>query len=115
MPRPAASKTRSWRRKILLACGPVSALVYIGWHEVAALQWEGYNRISNAISELHLTGASSKWMLDPWEGLVYNALLIAIGLAVALWRRPANRDRGGAAEDRTRPYALSAPDPKAVH
>jgi hypothetical protein len=58
--------------------------VYVGWHEMAALQWEDYSRISNAISELHLTGAPSKWMLDPWEGLVYNALLIAFGIGV--WR-----------------------------
>jgi hypothetical protein len=58
--------------------------VYIGWHELAALQWEGYSRISNAISELHLTGAPSKWTLDPWEGLVYNALVIAFGIGV--WR-----------------------------
>ena len=71
-------------RRVFLACGPLSALVYIGWHELAALQWEGYSRISNAISELHLTGAPSKWMLDPWEGLVYNALVIAFGIGV--WR-----------------------------
>ena len=76
--------TGDWLRKVLLACGPLSALVYIGWHELAALQWESYSRISKAISELHLTGASSKWMLDPWEGLVYNALLIAFGIGV--WR-----------------------------
>jgi hypothetical protein len=56
-------------RKVLLACGPLSALVYIVWHELAALQWEGYSRISNAISELSLTGSPSKWILEPWEGL----------------------------------------------
>ena len=83
-PPPEPTKTRDWLGKILLACGPLSALVYIGWHELAAMQWEGYSRISNAISELHLTGAPSKWMLDPWEGLVYNALLIAFGIGV--WR-----------------------------
>jgi len=71
-------------RKVFLACGPLSALVYIGWHELAALQWEGYSRTSNGISQLHLTGAPSKWMLDPWQGLVYNALLIAFGIGV--WR-----------------------------
>ena len=76
--------TGDWLRKVLLACGPLSALVYIGWHELAALQWEGYSRISNAISEMHLTGAPPKWMLDPWEGLVYNALVIAFGIGV--WR-----------------------------
>jgi glycerol-3-phosphate acyltransferase PlsY len=82
--------TRDWLRKVLLACGPLSALVYIGWHELAALQWEGYSRISNAISELHLTGARSRWMLDPWQGLVYNALVIAFGIGV---RRSAHASR----------------------
>jgi hypothetical protein len=57
-------------------------VVYVGWHEFAALQWDGYSRVSNAISELHLTGAPSKWLLDPWEGLVYSALVIAFGIGV---------------------------------
>jgi hypothetical protein len=89
-------------RKVLLAYGPLSALVYIG-HELAALQWEGCGRIYNAISELYLTGEPSRWMLEPWEGLVHNALVIALGaasgdrptaaeryarsVAVGLWRR----------------------------
>jgi hypothetical protein len=79
-----SSKTRERLRRVLLACGPLSALVYIGWHELAALQWDGYNRISNAISELHLTGAPSKSLLDPWEGLVYIALLTAFGVGIWL-------------------------------
>jgi len=36
----------------------LAALEDIGWHELAALRWEGYSRISNAISELHFTGTS---------------------------------------------------------
>ncbi|HEX6760810.1 MAG TPA: DUF998 domain-containing protein [Propionibacteriaceae bacterium] len=71
-------------RKALLACGALSGLVYIGWHEIAALQWEGYSRVSNAISELELSGSPSKWVLDPWHGIVYNALVIAFGIGV--WR-----------------------------
>jgi hypothetical protein len=67
-----------WVRKALLACGALSGLVYIGWNELAALQWEGYSRVSNAISELHL------WLLGPWQGIVYNALLVAFGIGV--WR-----------------------------
>jgi hypothetical protein len=81
---PAPTAARDRLRIVMLACGPLSALVYIGWHELAAVQWEGYSRISNAISELHLTGSPSKWMLDPWEGLVYNALVVAFG--VGIWR-----------------------------
>jgi hypothetical protein len=81
---PAPAPTRDWLPAVLLACGPLSTLVYVGWHELAALQWEGYSRISNAISELHLTGSPVKWMLDPWEGLVYSAAVVAFGIAV--WR-----------------------------
>ena len=33
------SKARERVRKILLACGPLSVLTYIGWREFAALQW----------------------------------------------------------------------------
>jgi hypothetical protein len=40
------SKARERVRKILLASGPLSALTYIGWRELAALRWEGYSRIS---------------------------------------------------------------------
>lgn len=84
LPGPGPTKGRGWLQTVLLACGPLSALVYVGWHELAAMQWEGYSRISNAISELHLTGSPVKWMLDPWQGLVYNAAVIAFGIGV--WR-----------------------------
>jgi hypothetical protein len=78
------TKTGDWLRKVLLVCGPLSALVYIGWHELAALQWEGYSRISNAISELHFTGTPSKSFLDPWQGWVDSALLAAFGIGIWL-------------------------------
>jgi hypothetical protein len=78
------SKTRERIRKILLACGPLSAVAYIGWHELAALRWEGYSRISNAISELHLTGTPTKSILDPWQGWVDSTLLAAFGIGIWL-------------------------------
>jgi hypothetical protein len=78
------TKTGDRLRKVLLACGPLSALIYIGWHELAALQWEGYSRISNAISELHFTGTPSKSFLDPWQGWVDSALLAAFGIGIWL-------------------------------
>lgn len=83
-PPPSTTKTRDGLRKLLLACGPLSALVYIGWHELAALQWEGYSRISNAISELHFTGTPTKSLLDPWQGWVDSALLAAFGIGIWL-------------------------------
>ena len=84
LPRRAPTKAGDWLRKVLLVCGPLSALVYIGWHEIAALQWEGYSRISNAISELHFTGTPSKSFLDPRQGWVDSALLAAFGIGIWL-------------------------------
>jgi hypothetical protein len=78
------TRTRDRLRKVLLACGPLAALEYIGWHELAALRWEGYSRISNAISELHFTGTPSKSLLDPWQGWVDSALLAAFGIGIWL-------------------------------
>jgi Protein of unknown function (DUF998) len=78
------TKTRDRLRKVLLACGPLAALEYIGWHELAALRWEGYSRISNAISELHFTGTPTKSLLDPWQGWVDSALLAAFGIGIWL-------------------------------
>lgn len=76
-------RRRELVRKALLACGPLSVIVYVVWNEVAALQWEGYSRIANAISELGLTGAPSKAILEPM-GYVYNPLLLAFGIGVWL-------------------------------
>jgi hypothetical protein len=70
-------------RTVLLACGPASAILYIVWNELAALQWESYSRISNAISELSLTGAPSQAIMEPL-GYIYNPLLAAFGVGVWL-------------------------------
>jgi hypothetical protein len=35
------TRTRDRQRKVLLACGPLSALACMGWHELAELRWEG--------------------------------------------------------------------------
>lgn len=79
----ARPRWRELARKALLACGPASAILYVVWNEVAALQWEGYSRISNAISELSLTGAPSQAILEPM-GYIYNPLLAAFGVGVWL-------------------------------
>lgn len=74
--------SREWIRKTLLACGPLSVLVYVGWAELAALQWEDYSRVTNAISELFLSDSPSGGFLQPWEGVIFNALLIGFGIGV---------------------------------
>lgn len=77
-----SASSREKIRKALVACGPLSALTYVGWAELAALRWEDYSRTSNAISELFLTGSPSGGFLQPWEGVAYNALVIAFGIGV---------------------------------
>ena len=69
---------------MIISRGPLSVLAYIGWHELAALQWEGYSRISNAISELHLTSTPTKSILDPWQAWVDSTLLAAFGIGIWL-------------------------------
>lgn len=75
-------RRREWIRKTLLACGPLSVFVYVGWAELAALQWEDYSRVTNAISELFLSDSPSGGFLQPWESVVFNILLIAFGVGV---------------------------------
>jgi hypothetical protein len=79
---PADSGERA--RKTLVACGPLSALIYVGWAELAALQWDDYSRITNAISELSLPSAPSAGFLQPEEFIVYHVLVIAFGAGVWL-------------------------------
>src|SRR5512132_4193919 len=61
-------------RKVLLVCGSLSGLVYLGSHEPAALQRDGYSRVSNAISEL-----SHDRLTVEMDGWIYKALVIPFG------------------------------------
>jgi hypothetical protein len=76
------ANSREWIRKALVACGPLSVLVYVGWAELAALQWDSYSRISNAISELFLSDSPSGGFLQPLESVAYNTFVIAFGIGV---------------------------------
>jgi hypothetical protein len=79
---PADSGERA--RKALVVCGPLSALIYVGWAELAALQWDDYSRITNAISELSLPDAPAAGFLQPEEFIVYHVLVIAFGAGIWL-------------------------------
>jgi hypothetical protein len=70
-------------RKILLACGPVSSLLYVAMTVVAALQWPAYSSASQTISELSAIGAPTRslWVLP---GALYTTLIIAFGWGVVL-------------------------------
>jgi hypothetical protein len=68
-------------RKVLLICGIVSSLLYVAMNIVGAMQFEGYDSTSQAVSELFAIGAPSRpvWVL---LGIVYQVLVIAFGWGV---------------------------------
>ena len=68
-------------RKILLACGVVSSVLYVAITVFVAMQWEGYSSASQTISELSAIGAPTRslWVLP---AAVYTALVIAFGWGI---------------------------------
>jgi hypothetical protein len=47
-------------RKLLLLCGVLASLVYVGADIIAAMSWEGYSYIDQARSELSALGAPTR-------------------------------------------------------
>ena len=68
-------------RKVLLACGFASSLLYVAMNIIGALTYEGYSSISQTVSELSAIGAPSRPLWVPL-GIIYNLLLIAFGIGV---------------------------------
>jgi len=69
--------------KILLICGILSTVLYIGADIIAAISYEGYSYTSQAISELSAIGAPSRSFLG-LTGVVYLFLVTAFGTGVWL-------------------------------
>ena len=76
-------------RKVLLACGILAALLYVGSDILAAMLWEGYSYTSRSVSELRAIGAPTRSLLVPIL-FIYAVLEIAFGLGV---REAAGRKR----------------------
>lgn len=82
--RPAAPTVRSREtvRKVLLACGVLYSLLYVVANDViAATLYEGYSRMSQAISELSATAAPTKPFLTALLP-IFSGLMIAFGIGV---------------------------------
>jgi uncharacterized protein DUF998 len=78
-------------RKVLLACGMLASLVYVGVDVLAAIRYPEYHSFtSRAISELMASGAPTEQLVDPFF-LLYDALMMAFGVGV--WMS-ADRKRG---------------------
>jgi hypothetical protein len=75
-----SAKGSLWRvRKVLLACGIASSLLYGA--AIWVIRYDGYNPISQTVSELSAWGVSTRplWMV---LGTLYDALIIAFALGV---------------------------------
>ncbi len=83
-------------RKVLLICGIVSSLLYVGTDILAGMLWKGYSFTSQAISELSAIGAPTRPLLT-LTGTVYLFLVIAFGSGVwiSAGRNRALRVTGG--------------------
>jgi hypothetical protein len=68
-------------RKVLLACGAASTLLYIGMDAIAALRYDGYSYTDQTISELSAVDAPTRSLWIP-PGFVYGVLMIAFGVGV---------------------------------
>jgi hypothetical protein len=83
-------------RRVLLGCGVLSSVLYVGMTVLTAMQWEGYSSASQTISELSGIGAPTRWL---WvvPGAIYTLLVTAFGWGVwkSAGRRRALRIAGG--------------------
>lgn len=68
-------------RKVLLFCGILAALLYVGSDIFAALRWEGYSYTAQSVSELRGIGAPTRSFLLPILA-IYSVLEIAFGFGV---------------------------------
>jgi hypothetical membrane protein len=69
--------------KVLLICGILLPIIYVGVDAISAMLYKGYSYTDQAISELSAIGAPTSWI---WVILnfVHNPLLIAFGAGVLM-------------------------------
>jgi hypothetical protein len=69
-------------RKVLLVCGALASLLYVGATIVGALQWHGgYDWTTRQVSELFALDAPSRPLVAS-AFMVYGALMLAFGVGV---------------------------------
>jgi hypothetical protein len=70
-------------RKLLLVCGILSSLLYVGVNIVGPTRWAGYSSASQTFSELFAIGAPSRAFVVPLL-VLYALLIYAFGAGVWL-------------------------------
>jgi hypothetical protein len=68
-------------RKVLLICGILASLLYVGMDIVAAMRWEGYSYTDQTVSELFAIGAPTRPFVITLM-LTYSVLIIGFGWGV---------------------------------
>ncbi len=68
-------------RRVLLACGIASSLLYAAMNFFVAMQWADYSSASQTVSELSAIGAPTRALWVPL-GIVYTLLMAAFGWGV---------------------------------
>ncbi|UCF59020.1 MAG: DUF998 domain-containing protein [Candidatus Bathyarchaeota archaeon] len=68
-------------RRLLLICGLLASVVWVGNDIVAGTLWQGYSFTDQAVSELSAIGSPTRSLVVS-VSLVYDVLMIAFGLGV---------------------------------
>jgi hypothetical membrane protein len=68
-------------RKILLICGTLSSILYVGTDILSAMQYEGYSYTSQAVSELSAIGAPTRPLIVSLMS-IYGVLILAFALGI---------------------------------
>ena len=66
-------------RDVLLVCGILSSLLYVGADIVAAMSWHSYSYASQSISELLAIDSPTRWI---FALIPYSPLVVAFGIGV---------------------------------
>jgi len=68
-------------RKVLLVCGLLSSLLYVGTDILAAMRWDDYSSASQTVSELIAIDAPTRPLVVPLF-VIYSLLVYAFGVGV---------------------------------
>lgn len=74
-------------RKVLLVCGILSSLLYVGTDILAAMKWEAYSYTSQGISELMAIGAPTRPLLVALF-TIYDVLIVAFAFGILVTDSP---------------------------
>jgi hypothetical protein len=79
-------------RKVLLVCGILSSLLYVGTDVLGTLQYPGYSYVDQEFSELTAQGAPTRFLMVALNGIPYTLLVAAF--AVGVWTSAAPKRAG---------------------